>query len=79
MQSSRKLTMPRRKKWPGLGAVASCIARMLHPSAPPPHDKCPNEHKKWRIEGLNIVGEEMFKLNRRQNKILMFEMSHPGF
>lgn len=64
-------SMPRRKKTLGIGAIASCYARLVHPSKHV-RDRYPNMHKMKRLEGLTVVRWEKMKIQRKDQECIVF-------
>ncbi len=58
--------MPQSSPAASIGALGSAPARFFHPSAKI-REKCPNNDK-HRLEGILIMGEGTFKVNRRMQQ-----------
>ena len=63
----------RKKKRAGVGAIGSCLAKFLHPSA---HirERYPNDYKTRRLDGLMVMSQREMTVSR--SKKLCFIVTH---
>ena len=64
---------------PGVGAIASCISRFIHPSKPI-REKNPNRQKGHKLEGCIIIDQVEKTIKRGSEKpIPCYTFSHPDY